>query len=94
VEVLDVLNARSFTVLQLLNANEFKTAREQLASPERDGTNIGQGVRGRLIGIYRPWGESQGNLWISGCGHMRKSCHVSFRRLQLFASGPKPVATG
>ena len=34
-------NARSFTALQLSNANELKTAREQLASLERD-VHIGQ----------------------------------------------------
>jgi hypothetical protein len=36
-----------------LNAGEFKPAREQLAAIERDVTNIGQGVRGRLININR-----------------------------------------
>jgi CHAT domain-containing protein len=53
VEVLDVLHARSFVVLQLMNAGEYKTAREQLLAMERDITNIGQSVRGRLINNYR-----------------------------------------
>jgi hypothetical protein len=53
VEVLAVLDARSFAVLQLINAGEFKAARDQLVVMERDITNIGQGVRGRLINNYR-----------------------------------------
>src|SRR5262245_48639005 len=53
VEIRNILDARSFTVLQLLNANEYKPAREQLAAMERDVSNLGQSVRGRLIGIYR-----------------------------------------
>jgi tetratricopeptide (TPR) repeat protein len=52
-EIVDVLDARSFAILQLLNAGEFKPAREQLATIERDVTNIGPSVRGRLINIYR-----------------------------------------
>ena len=53
VEVLAILDARSFAVLQLINAGEFKAARDQLVVMERDITNIGQGVRGRLINNYR-----------------------------------------
>jgi tetratricopeptide (TPR) repeat protein len=53
VEIREVLEARAFMILQLLNAGEHKSARDQLAAMERDVTNIGQSVRGRLITIYR-----------------------------------------